>query len=149
MQIVFYDWFLLFAVLQARQTAIIFSYRETNHENVSPLLFGDFNDDILQLMKQEENHIDNVISNGPSSISDSSVAQNASESADYSAITDCNQSKPNIHTPMMSSQSDPGYTSAHRTTAPTESHEVMHMTSQKWASKINYFPICIVSGGWC
>lgn len=74
-------------------------------------------------MKQEENHVDNVMSNGPSSMTESST-MNAYESADYSAMNDCNQSKPNIHTPMMSSQSDPGYTSAHRTTAPTESHEV-------------------------
>lgn len=40
-----------------RTAAVIFSDRETSHENVSPLLFGDFNDDILQLMKQDENQM--------------------------------------------------------------------------------------------
>ncbi|XP_055311418.1 putative uncharacterized protein DDB_G0277255 isoform X2 [Sitodiplosis mosellana] len=111
----------------ARQTAVIFSDRETNHENVSPLLFGDFNDDILQLMKQEENHVGSDTPNGPISITDSSASNctNAFESAVNHAIYDCNQSKPNILTPMMSSQSDPGYASAHRTTVPTESHEVV------------------------
>lgn len=95
---------------------------------MSPLLFGDFNDDILQLMKQEENHVGSDTPNGPMSItidnSSASKCTNAFESADKHAIYDCNQSKPNIHTPMMSSQSDPGYASAHRTSVPTESHEV-------------------------
>lgn len=77
-------------------------------------------------MKQEENHMGNDTQNGPMSITESSASNctNAFESADNHAIYDCNQSKPNIHTPMMSSQSDPGYASAHRTTVPTESHEV-------------------------
>lgn len=89
---------------------------------MSPLLFGDFNDDILQLMKQEENHAEN----GPLSMENSSASNctSAFECADYSAMNDCTQSKPNNLTPKMSSQSDPGYSSAHRTTAPTESHEV-------------------------
>lgn len=98
--------------LQVRQNAVIFSDHETNHENVSPLLFGDFNDDILQLMKQEENHTDD---------------EHQSAVANYYAINDCGQLKPNnpATTPMTSSQSDPGYASAHRTTtAPTESHGV-------------------------
>lgn len=113
--------------LQARQTAVIFSDHDTNHENVSPLLFGDFNDDILQLMKQEENHIDGDIPNGQPSIIDGVAGNcmNAYEGADYQATNnDCAQLKPNIQTPMMSSKSDPAYTSAHRATVPTESHEV-------------------------
>lgn len=38
---------------QSRPAVIIFNDNDSPHENVSPLLFGDFNDDILQLMKQD------------------------------------------------------------------------------------------------
>lgn len=118
------DFYLIFP--QARQNAVVFSDREMNHENVSPLLFGDFNDDILQLMKQEENHAVDETANGPTIDSSASNCVTAFESADNYAMNDCNQLKPNIHTPMMSSQSDPGYASANkpRTIVPTESHEV-------------------------
>lgn len=115
-----------FAYTQARQTAVIFSDHDINHENVSPLQFGDFNDDILQLMKEEENRIDDDIPNGQPSID--SVAGNCTntfENVNYQTVNnDYNQLKPNIQTPMMSSKSDPAYASAHRTTIPTESHEV-------------------------
>lgn len=37
---------------QSRPAVIIFNDNEPSQDNVSPLLFGDFNDDILQLMKQ-------------------------------------------------------------------------------------------------
>lgn len=107
--------------MQVRQNAVIFSDRDTNHENVSPLLFGDFNDDILQLMKQEENHTDDE----QSTVDDS--CPNKYDGVDYYAINDCGQLKPNNPTPMTSSQSDPGYASAHRTTVPTESHGVSYI----------------------
>lgn len=107
-----------FVYLQVRQNAVIFSDYDTNHENVSPLLFGDFNDDILQLMKQEENHTDDEQSTFVNSCT------NKYDGVDYYAINDCGQLKPNNPTPTTSSQSDPGYASAHRTTVPTESHVV-------------------------
>lgn len=78
-------------------------------------------------MKQEENHIDDDIPNGQPSNNESVAGNctNAFDNIDYQAMNnDCNQSKPNIQTPMMSSKSDPAYASAHRTTVPTESHEV-------------------------
>lgn len=66
-------------------------------------------------MKQEENHTgDEQLAIGDSC-------------GDYYAINDCGQLQPNnpTTTPMTSSQSDPGYASAHRTnTVPTESHGV-------------------------
>lgn len=72
-----------------RTAAVIFSDRETSHENVSPLLFGDFNDDILQLMKQDGIN-DNVRGGG----GDGDMA-----------------TKQNDLTPITSSKSDPGYAS--------------------------------------
>lgn len=103
-------------ISQVRQNAVIFSDHEASHENVSPLLFGDFNDDILQLMKLEENHTGE---------GQQSVVGNAC--TDYYTMNDCGQLKSNhpAATPITSSQSDPGYASTHRTTtAPTESHGV-------------------------
>lgn len=103
-----------------RQNAVVFSDRDTNHENVSPLLFGDFNDDILQLMKQDANHLDD-----DDEQCDSCTTTNKYDGVDYYAINDCGQlKKPNNPTPMTSSESDPGYASAHRTNVPTESHGV-------------------------
>ncbi|XP_031638243.1 putative mediator of RNA polymerase II transcription subunit 26 isoform X2 [Contarinia nasturtii] len=115
----------------SRQNAVVFSQHQMSNEIMSPLLFGDFNDDILQLMKQEvENHVVDGAANGPTSIIDTSATNclTAFESADNYATNDCNQPKPNIHTPMMSSQSDPGYASANkpRTIVPTESHEMIN-----------------------
>lgn len=89
-------------------------------------------------MKQDENHTDDETLNELSSIHDLSVSNcmSAYESADYHAINDSKQSKPNIHTPTMSSQSDPGYASAHRTTVPTESHGV-NLPSLRLIGKYN------------
>lgn len=122
----------MFEFLQVRQNAVIFSDRDTNHENVSPLLFGDFNDDILQLMKQDENHTDddaqcnNVLID---SCTTTATTTNKYDGVDGYAMNDCGQlKKPNNPTPMTSSQSDPGYASAHRTTVPTESHGVSRLS---------------------
>lgn len=98
-----------------------------NQENVSPLQFGDFNDDILQLMKPEDNHLVGETPNGPVLITHSSASYyaNAYECAANHAITNCNQLKQNILTPMMSSQPDPGNpVSAHGNTVPAESYQV-------------------------
>lgn len=79
-------------------------------------------------MKQDENHTDDEMKpNDLSSIHDSSVINCMStfESADYHLTSECNQSKPNTSSPMMSSQSDPRYASAHRINIPTESQRVI------------------------
>lgn len=83
------------------------------------MLFGDFNDDILLLMKQEENHVANETINGRvDAMPSNGSCENTFKSAD--PMKNCSQSKPI----KMSSQSDPTYASGHHTTVPTESHKV-------------------------
>lgn len=91
----------------AQRMAVVFSDQGGNNENVSPLLFGDFNDDILQLMKQE---IKTEDTNG-----------NAFDANGNHWINDTDSVI--IHT-TTTTRSDPSYASANRTNAPTESHEV-------------------------
>lgn len=89
-----------------QRVAVVFSDQGGNNENICPLLFGDFNDDILQLMKQEVEMKD--INGNPFDIIQSQG--NNTDSA-----TDA------------TSKSDPCYASAIRTKAPTESHEVSNL----------------------
>lgn len=89
----------------APRVAVVFSDQGgNNNENVSPLLFGDFNDDILQLMKQEIKMED---INGNAYDANANHLPNHTDSAADAKL-----------------RSDPSYASAKRTNVPTESHEV-------------------------
>lgn len=102
-----------------RPAVIIFNDNETSNENVSPLLFGDFNDDILQLMKQDDHPHDHQTGGASSHHSPSSGhIGNIVNSTAFDHIDPSTKANQTITSP----QSDPGYSSAHsRNTFSTES----------------------------
>lgn len=118
---------------QQRPAAVIFSDHETNNENVSPLLFGDFNDDILQLMKQDDGFVQykddlaankTVVVSTPSGYNKTATSNyNTFESAEYNTVTDSDNGS-NLTDITTMTQSDPGYSSTHHSTQSTESPEV-------------------------
>lgn len=102
-----------------RPAVIIFNDNETTNENVSPLLFGDFNDDILQLMKQDDHPHDQHTGGTSSSLHSPSghIGQIVNSTA-FDHIDPSTKANQTITSP----QSDPGYSSAHsRNTFSTES----------------------------
>lgn len=102
-----------------RPAVIIFNDNETTNENVSPLLFGDFNDDILQLMKQDDHPQEQQTGGTSSSLhSPSGHIGKIVNSTAFDHIDPSTKANQTITSP----QSDPGYSSAHsRNTFSTES----------------------------
>lgn len=106
-----------------RPAVIIFNDNETISENVSPLLFGDFNDDILQLMKQDDQSHPSISPTTQSSPIPS--ATNAINSSANDSI--CGAGGPDDHCKAFtaSPMSDAGYSSVHsRSTYSNESLDV-------------------------
>lgn len=115
-----------------RPAVIICNDNDTINENVSPLLFGDFNDDILQLMKQDSHQFSDDKSNNTSSSSNCAIINQSNITIDDADQMHSNLSKLSDAATITSPQSDPGYSSAHsRSTISTDSIEVADAECQK------------------
>lgn len=107
-----------------RPAVIIFNDNDVINENVSPLQFGDFNDDILQLMKQDDQVFQTISStdvSNASSVSDCNCILNSTtiDDNEKSQSMICNQRI------ITSPKFDPGSSPIHnRSTQSTESNKL-------------------------